>query len=205
MTFSVIDVETTGLSARGGDRILEIGVAQLDEDGRIADVLDTLVNPGRQVRATHVHGITDAMVRDAPRFRDIAAMLISVLDGTVVAAHNAAFDTGFLTEEFRRAGMALPAFRSVCTLNLARRYLNALPSRSLASCRRFLGLPDEGAHNALADARAAAAVLHHLMVRHDAIIDAEPFSGPSVDPNQLMLPDLVDVPLKSRITLGDRA
>ena len=94
MIFSVIDVETTGLSAKTGDRILEIGVTRLTPDGKIVDTLDTLINPGRAVQATHVHGITDEMVRDAPDFRDIIPHLNTVLDGTVIAAHNASFDIG---------------------------------------------------------------------------------------------------------------
>jgi DNA polymerase-3 subunit epsilon len=175
MTFSVIDVETTGLSAKTGDRILEVGIVKLGEDGTITDTMDTLVNPGRRVQATHIHGITDKMVSDAPDFRDIVPHLCGVLDGTVVAAHNASFDLGFLREEFRRAGTSLPFIAPVCTLVLARKFLKNLPSRSLSSCRSYLNLPDEGAHNALADARAAANLLKYFLGEFAPELDVKPF------------------------------
>ena len=172
MIYSVIDVETTGLSATGGDRVLEIGIARLDEKGRIEPVLDTLVNPQRPVTATHVHGIDAEMVADAPLFRDILPLIDDVLAGTVISAHNAGFDLGFLREEYRRAGVKLPFIRPACTLIMARRYLASLPSKSLESCRRHLGISDEGAHNALADAMAAAALLRHFLRAHNAAPEA---------------------------------
>ena len=175
MIYSVIDVETTGLSPAGGDRVLEIGIARLNEDGSIEAVLDTLVNPERPVSATQVHGISDAMVADAPRFADLCSRIDSLLDGTVISAHNAAFDMSFLKEEFRRSGHRLPAVQTACTLLMARRHLAALPSRSLESCRRYLGISDEGAHNALADAVSAAKLLKYFLEQHLAVPEASPY------------------------------
>lgn len=177
MIFSVIDVETTGLSAKNGDRILELGVVKINENGEILDSLDTLVNPAGKVQATHIHGITDTMVSEAPEFRDIIPHLCSVLDGSVIAAHNAPFDLGFLREEFRRAGTSLPAITPLCTLVLARKYLKNLPSKSLASCRSYLHLPDDGAHNALADARAAAHLLIYFLEKYAPDIVNKPFKS----------------------------
>jgi len=175
MIFSVLDVETTGLSPKRGDRVLEIGVVQLSEEGEIKDVFDTLINPDRHVNATRVHGITDRMVNGAPHFQDIVHQLSSLLDGTVISAHNASFDLSFLREEFRRSGTSLPNISPVCTLILARKYLSTLPSRSLESCRKFLGLPDDGAHNALADARSAAFLLKYFLNEFKPEVHAEPF------------------------------
>ena len=205
MIFSVIDVETTGLSSRGGDRIVEIGVARLTGDGEVIDAFDTLVNPGGPVRATHVHGITDAMVADAPRFPDIAERLCAVLDGTVLAAHNAGFDMGFLKEEFRRTGSAFPSSGSVCTLILARRYLKELPSKSLESCRKYLGIDGTGAHNALADARAAAVVLRHFIEVHDFAARTPSFVSPrgAADAQRGLFDEPLK-PLKPRLPEGAR-
>ncbi len=175
MIFSVLDVETTGLSAKRGDRVLEIGVVQIDSAGEIKAVLDTLINPGSPVRATRVHGITDDMVSGAPSFRDIVHHLSAILDGTVIAAHNASFDLSFLREEFRRSGTKLPFITPVCTLIMARKYLKTLPSRSLGACREFLGLADDGAHNALADAEAAAYLLKYFLNEYHPEINAKPF------------------------------
>ncbi len=169
MTYSVIDVETTGLSPARGDRVIEIGIARLNEDGSIEAVLDSLVNPQRVVSATHVHGISDEMVAEAPMFRDILPKVDSILDGTVISAHNATFDLSFLREEYRRSGAKLPLVKPACTLVMARRYLSALPSRSLESCRRYLGISDDGAHNALADAIAAAELLKYFLEKYGQV------------------------------------
>lgn len=198
MIFSVIDVETTGLSAKSGDRILELGVVKLNENGEILDSLDTLINPVRNVQATHVHGISDSMVSDAPEFRDIIPHLCSVLDGSIIVAHNASFDLGFLKEEFRRAGTTLPGTTPLCTLVLARRYLKKLPSRSLAACRSFLQLPDDGAHNALADARAAAHLLKYFLDTYSPEIINKPFESTLPDYSNGLFDELP--PLKPRST-----
>ena len=183
MIFSVIDVETTGLSAKRGDRIVEIGIVRLNETGEIETVLDTLINPEGPVRASDVHGISSGMVEEAPPFRDIMHHLSSLLDGTVIAAHNASFDLGFLREEFGRAGAELPSISPVCTLILARKYLSHLPSRSLDSCRRFLGLTDDGAHNALADAFSAASLLRFFIREYAPRFNDEPFRSALSDEN----------------------
>lgn len=199
MTYSVIDVETTGLSAGGGDRVLEIGIAQLLEDGSIMAVLDTLVNPEGPVRATHVHGINQEMVIEAPLFRDIVPQMDRILDGTVIAAHNASFDLGFLREEYRRSGMKFPQVKPACTLVMARRFLAALPSRSLESCRRHLGITDEGAHNALADALATAELLRYFLQEHNPETITEPYMSQSIESFQPdLFGDVVEPVLKPR-------
>jgi len=201
MIFSVLDVETTGLSAKRGDRVLEIGVVHLTEAGEVDAVFDSLIKPDIPVKATQIHGITNQMVKDAPGFLDIVHQLSTVLNGTVIAAHNANFDIGFLREEFRRSGTKLPFITPVCTLVMARRYLKSLPSRSLGACREFLGLTDDGAHNALADARSAAFLLKYFLDKYNPEIKAKPFHS--------ILPDercgLFDKTtlLKPRSPLGD--
>ena len=198
MIYSVIDVETTGLSANAGDRILEIGIARLEEDGRIVDVLDTLVNPEGPVRATHVHGISAHMVEGAPTFTALIPKIQSVLDGTVIAAHNASFDMGFLKAEYRRSGVSFKLPPAVCTLVLARKLLPHLKSKSLESCRRMLGLSDEGAHNALADARSAAHLLQYLKTNHPGEAGGQAFFLP--EENQA--PGLFD--MEDMLTLKSR-
>lgn len=176
MMFSVVDVETTGLSPNTGDRVLEIGIVQMDQSGNIRDELDTLVNPGRPVGATKIHGITDEMVAEAPSFREILPILNETLNGTIIAAHNASFDLSFLRAEYQHAGTSMPSTKPLCTLILARKYFADLPSRSLESCRRHLGISHDGAHNALADARSAALVLHYFLSHHLTDINAlQPF------------------------------
>src|SRR5699024_7211844 len=109
--FAVLDVETTGLAPER-ERIVQIAIVPADEHGRPLDRWATRLNPGLPMRATHVHGITDADVAGAPRFADLALTIGTALQGTVVVAHNAEFDVAFLQSEFARAGMPMPRFTS---------------------------------------------------------------------------------------------
>lgn len=70
--FCVIDVETTGFSPRLGDRVLEVAAVRMRGDGTVLDTWSALVNPGRDIGATHVHGITAGEVLDAPQFGQVA-------------------------------------------------------------------------------------------------------------------------------------
>ena len=118
MTVAVIDVETTGLSPRM-DRVVEVGVVLLDSHGEVEAEFETLVNPGRDVGPTGLHGISASDVVDAPAFADVAPHLRSLLAGRVVVAHNALFDLRFLAREFGRAGMPIELSPSLCTMRLA--------------------------------------------------------------------------------------
>lgn len=100
---AVVDVETTGLSA-GTDRILEIGVVRIEPGEEPELVLDTLVDPGRRVSATEIHGITDPDVKGAPRFHDLAPHFLSTISDCVFAAYNVYFDARFLQAELSEAG-----------------------------------------------------------------------------------------------------
>src|SRR6476469_2661092 len=108
-TFAVVDVETTGLSARTGDRICEVAVV-LARGGQIVDQVQTLVNPQMHISrgAMAVNGITDMMVSTSPTFRQVAPALVQVLDGAVLVAHNASFDMSFISAELRSAGFQPP-------------------------------------------------------------------------------------------------
>lgn len=128
---AVVDVETTGLSP-WGDRVVEVAV--LTADGRRERLgWTSLVHPGRAVPVDvqDIHGITDAMVESAPRFRDVAPRLVALLEGRVVVAHNASFDLRFLVAELARSGQALRHGPVLDTLAVARRWYefagNSLP------------------------------------------------------------------------------
>jgi len=157
-SFAVIDVETTGLDP-ARERIVEIAIVRTDELGQPIDHWTTRLDPGVPMRATHVHGITDAEVAGAPRFADLAITIGTALQDLVVVAHNAEFDLSFLRAEFTRAGMPLPRFANYCTLQASTLYLPRLRRRTLGECCAALGVPHQGAHSALGDAYAAAGLL----------------------------------------------
>jgi DNA polymerase III epsilon subunit-like protein len=102
-SIAVIDVETTGLSPRCGDRIVELAIVVIHAHGPILREFVTLLNPERDIGPTHIHGLTASDVRHAPRFADVAGLVTETLAGcTAIAGHNIAFDHRFLRAEFER-------------------------------------------------------------------------------------------------------
>jgi len=163
--FAVVDVETTGLSAQS-HRVVEVAVVTTDPWGRVLDEWSTRINPQGPVGATHIHGITDADVANAPVFADVIAQLNQRLAGAAVAAHHATFDLAFLRAEYRRAGWEMPHLPALCTLEASDYHLPMLDRRRLADCCWAVGRPLTGAHSALGDARATAMLLAAYMHPH---------------------------------------
>jgi DNA polymerase-3 subunit epsilon len=162
--YACIDFETTGLFPTRHDRVLEVGVVLLSDEGAIEGEWSTLVNPGRDVGPTSIHGVTAREVLKAPTFAEISPLLLHSVANRTVVAHNALFDVRFLRVELARAGYSWtgPDIPALCSMELAGRYLRS-SSRKLSGCCRAARLEVTVAHEALADARAVAALLVHLM------------------------------------------
>ena len=92
MAYAVIDFETTGVMPERGDRVAEVGIVLTDDAGRIEFEWTTLVNPQRDVGASHIHGLRARDLIDAPTFSDVADDILELLAGRTVTAHNAVFD-----------------------------------------------------------------------------------------------------------------
>ncbi|WP_214368538.1 DEDD exonuclease domain-containing protein [Pseudonocardia sp. H11422] len=167
VTFVVLDLETTGGSART-DAITEIGAVKVRGGERIGE-LATLVDPGTGIPPNIVAltGITTAMVSAAPRLPAVLPALLEFLSGAVLVAHNAPFDAGFLRAACERHGRAWPHPPVLCTARLARAVLprSEAPSVRLGALARLFGTATQPNHRALADARATVEVLHHLLER----------------------------------------
>jgi DNA polymerase-3 subunit epsilon len=163
-----VDVETTG-SSPARERVTEVGVVTVDRDGAALRVTEwsTLVNPGVPIPAQiqWLTGISNEMVRGAPRFGEIAPALFDRLQDAVFVAHNARFDYGFLKAEFARAGLAWRA-PTLCTVRLSRLlYPNRGPHSLDAIIARF-GLEGGERHRALGDARVLWRLVQRLYERH---------------------------------------
>jgi len=156
--FAVVDVETTGLHPRT-DRVVEVAVVHVSAEGQVTGEFTTLINPGRDVGPTRIHGIRAADVLQAPTFAQAAATLWQLLDGRVLVAHNVPFDSRFLEAEFSRLGVHLPPPPLLCTMQLASYYLPGLPGRSLSACCAAANIAAPRWHSAIDDARAAALLL----------------------------------------------
>jgi DNA polymerase III subunit epsilon len=162
--FAVVDVETTGMRAWGGDRITEIAVVVV-HGGRREVVFDSLVNPGRPIppAVCAITNITDEMVRDAPPFHAVADQLLAALAGRIFVAHNARFDWNFVSAELRRArDLGLDGQR-LCTVRLARRLVKGIPSCGLDSLQHWFGLENLARHRAAGDALVTAELLARLL------------------------------------------
>ena len=164
LSYVVVDVETTGGSPFGGDRITEFCAVTVI-NGQIADVFETLINPQRPIppAVTRLTRITWDMVRKAPTIRDVAARIAESLRGHLFVAHNAAFDWRFVTSELSRfAGQQVSGER-LCTVKLARAVVPNIRRRSLDSLSYFYGIENHARHRAGGDALATAKVLLRLL------------------------------------------
>ena len=157
--FSVIDVETTGLSAKT-NRVIEIGLVKV-RNYKIVERYETLINPGSYIPGfiSQLTGITDDDVADAPFFSDIIEDLKHFIGETIICGHNLSFDSSFIKYEFFRNGDEPLYNEQVCTLKLARRMFPDLKSKSLTSVIKHLKLKNKSAHRALGDAEVTARTL----------------------------------------------
>lgn len=187
MSFAIIDFETTGLMPERGDRVVEIGVVLADGLGSVEDEWTTLVNPGRDIGASHIHGLRTVDLMDAPTFDEVADHLLGLMGTRTVVAHNAAFDMRFLQAELLRTGYATPQRPpALCSMKWAGRVIGAA---KLQHCCEALGIRLDDAHTALADARATAQLVAHLaplVGEHhewqDDLAACARFAWPSVTP-----------------------
>jgi DNA polymerase-3 subunit epsilon len=166
--FVVVDLETTGGSPAGGAEITEIGAVRV-RAGEVQGELATLVRPRASIPAfiAVLTGITDAMVAGAPGVAGVLPTFLEFARGSVLVAHNAPFDLGFLRAAAADLGLEWPAFPVLDTARLARRVLtrDEAPDCRLATLARLFRTASTPNHRALADARATVEVLHGLLER----------------------------------------
>ena len=165
--FTVFDVETTGMSPVN-DRIVEIAALRIDKDGHETRY-QSLVNPGCTIpqKVIRVHGITNEMVADQPRFTQVGYDFLELAEDSILVAHNARFDLGFLQESLARSGLPLWKGKTMDTLRFTRQAYQGLPSYSLQNLRRIFQLDDISddmqAHRAGADVEWTAQLLGIVM------------------------------------------
>ena len=160
--YAVVDVETTS----GDPRIAGImEVAIILTDGRSAlERWSSLVHPQGPIDffVGRLTGITPAMVRDAPRFGEVAAVIERMTEGTTIVAHNTRFDMTALATAFARQGRS---FRrdSLCTEQLSRQFFPHLKLHNLNSLCLHMGVNRRGNHRAMVDAMACAEAFAMLL------------------------------------------
>jgi DNA polymerase III subunit epsilon len=160
----VLDTETTGLNARTGDRIIEIGCVELMNRRLTGNNLHFYVNPERDSDpgALAVHGLTTDFLSDKPKFAEIAAQLREFIADAELIIHNAPFDIGFLDAEFSQLG--LPRVTELCggvidTLVQAKQMFPGKRNSLDALCDRFgISNAHRTLHGALLDSELLAEV-----------------------------------------------
>lgn len=183
----VLDTETTGFDAEGGDRIVEIGALELMNHLPTGRTFHVYINPERSMpkEAFDVHGLGDDFLRDKPLFAEVARGFVDFIgDDARLVIHNASFDMKFLNAELRRAGYpALPASRALDTLMLAREKFPGSPATLDALCRRF-GVDNSGRelHGALLDSELLAEVYLEMIGgrQPDLVLDRPAQAGERV-------------------------
>ena len=152
-TYCVLDLETTGFSATN-DRITEIGIMKV-KNKEVIDEFSCFVNPGRHIpeRVTEVTNITDEMVKDAETIEQVFPKMLEFLgdqENTVIVAHNANFDVGFLKQNAKRLGYDFD-YSYLDTLSLAKDLFPDYKKYKLGKIAENLGIKVEVAHRALDD------------------------------------------------------
>lgn len=160
--FAIIDIETTGLDPQK-DKITEIAV--MVHDGlSVVERFSTLINPERSIPAhiSRITGINDSMVKDAPKFFEVAKKILDLTRDRIFVAHNVEFDFRFVQEEFKSFGYPFKRDK-LCTVRLSKKLLPKRKSYSLGRLCESLGIPLLGAHRASSDAEATAQLFTYLM------------------------------------------
>ena len=196
-----LDTETTGLSAEGGDRVIEIGCVEMVARKLTGNNRHFYLNPGRDSHpdALRVHGITTEFLKDKPQFAAVADDLLEYLQGAEVIIHNAPFDVGFLNKELEL--LARPPLKTcvgniIDTMVMAKEMYPGKRNSLDTLCDR-LGVDNSGRtlHGALLDAELLADVYICLTRGQEALLIAED-EGESTSDQSLPRIDLRGIALQ---------
>ncbi|WP_374957225.1 exonuclease domain-containing protein [Gilvibacter sp.] len=160
--YAILDIETTG-GKYNEEGITEIAIYKFDGH-EIVDQFISLVNPERKIQpfVVNLTGINNEMLRNAPKFYEVAKRIIEITEGCILVAHNAQFDTRILRTEFDRLGYDYQR-ESLCTVELAKKLIPDMPSYSLGKLVRSLGIPLSDRHRAAGDAKATVTLFKLLL------------------------------------------
>ncbi len=162
MLYAVIDVETTGLSPKT-EKITEIAI-YIHDGEQIIDEFSTLINPEKNIpyQITRLTGINNKMVRDAPKFYEVAKKIVELTEGKIFVGHNVSFDYNFVRSEFKSLGYDFNR-KTFCTVKLARKLIPGKRSYGLGKLCKELDIQILDRHRAHGDALATAKILELLL------------------------------------------
>jgi len=163
----VLDTETTGLDFSGGDRIVEIGIVELENHIETGNFFHYYLNPERasSLEALKVHGLTQEFLSDKPKFEEIADEFIKFIGTSKIVIHNASFDIGFLNAELKNCNMtAINEEIIIDTIVLAKNRFRGQSISLDSLCRKYnIDISNREVHGALKDAKLLALVYLELI------------------------------------------
>lgn len=164
--FAVIDIETTGGNP-SAEKIIEIAILIFDGN-KIIQEYSTLVNPEKTISPfiSTFTGITNHMVKDAPKFEEIAQTVLEITHGHIFVAHNVKFDYNFIKHEFKQIDIEYSR-RTLDTVLLSRKTFPQFRSHSLGNICRDLGISIDNRHRALGDAKATVELLKKIIAQYN--------------------------------------
>ncbi|CAL2080179.1 DNA polymerase III subunit epsilon [Tenacibaculum sp. 190524A05c] len=167
MKYAIVDIETDG-----GVKITEISIFVFDGE-RVINEFTTLINPGTFIPSyiTQLTGITNFMVKDAPRFEEVAKQIYKTTEDCVFVAHNVNFDYGIIGKEFKSLGLTYRR-KKLCTVRLSRKLLPGKRSYSLGKLCISEGIEIKARHRAKGDAEATV-ILFKKLLEKDKLNDFE--------------------------------
>jgi len=166
MIYAVLDIETTG-GRYNEEAITEIAIHRFDGD-QVVDTFVSLINPEREIQpfVVQLTGINNKMLRNAPKFYEVAKRVIEITNDCILVAHNAGFDYRVLRNEFQRLGYPFDV-PTLCTVELSQKLMPGLETYSLGKLCRSIGIPVSDRHRANGDALAALK-LFEVLLQKDA-------------------------------------
>ena len=160
--YAILDIETTG-GKYNEEGITEIAIYQHNGQ-KVTDQFISLVNPERPIQpfVEKLTGINSKMLRNAPRFFEVAKRIIEITENCLIVAHNTDFDYRILRTEFKRLGYNFEK-NSLCTVSLSQELLPDMESYKLGKLVRSLGIPISDRHRAQGDALATVKLFELLL------------------------------------------
>lgn len=157
MKYAIVDIETNG-----GVKITEISIFIFDGE-QVVDEYTTLINPECNIPVfiTNLTGITNTMVKDAPKFYEVAKKIYEITEGCVFVAHNVNFDYNIISKEFKELGLTYRR-KKLCTVRLSRKLLPGKKSYSLGKLCISENIPLVDRHRARGDAEATTILFKKL-------------------------------------------
>ncbi len=164
MMYAILDIETTG-GKYNEEGITEIAIYRFDGH-EVVDQFISLINPERPIQpfVVTLTGINNEMLRNAPKFYEVAKRIVEITTDCIIVAHNASFDYRILRTEFSRLGFEFKR-QSLCTVELSKTLIPDQPSYSLGKLVRNLGIPIADRHRANGDAIATVKLFQLLLAK----------------------------------------